>query len=391
MLAEATHTGTQVEIMGRGTKDEVGRPVQPGVVISTEEIAGISLYEPTELVLSARAGTPLSEVKRALADNDQHLAFEPMDLGPLLGAGEGEGTIGGVFATNLSGSRRILLGSARDHLIGVKCVNGWGEKFKSGGRVMKNVTGYDLSRALAGSWGTLAVMTEVTMKILPAPRETRTVLCFGLTDPGAIEAMCLAMGTPFEVSGTVHVQKELAQSLSDRAIQKASAAVTAIRVENFTSSVRYRMAKLKERLSSYAPAAELDAEQSRAFWGEIGSLKMFQGSTSPLWRISTMPSKAAKLVHIISRTLEVRAAYDWSGGLIWLETEPLTDAGAVEIRRAVAEFGGHATLIRAERATRAIVDVFQPLDPPLMALTARLKAACDPAGILNPGRMYPEI
>jgi glycolate oxidase FAD binding subunit len=391
VVAEAADTRTPIEVRGHGSKHDVGRPVQAGSVVSTERLVGVSLYEPTELVLSAAAGTPVVEIERMLADNDQELAFEPIDLGRALGGEAGQATIGGVFATNLSGSRRILAGAARDHVLGVGCVNGRGEQFKAGGRVMKNVTGYDLSKALTGSWGTLAVMTEITMKVLPAPEESRTLLCFGLTDQTAVEAMCLCIGSPFEVSGTMHVQAPLVGRFSDRDIGKAGAAVTAIRVENFASSARYRATRLKERLAAYAPSLELTTERSRAFWNEVKSLKPFQGSMRPLWRISTLPTAAARLVATLARTLDVRAVYDWSGGLIWLETELISDAGAVEIRRTLAECGGHATLIRAEPATRASIDVFQPLDPPLMALTAKLKRAFDPAGILNPGRMYPGV
>jgi glycolate oxidase FAD binding subunit len=391
LVAEAADTRTPLEVMGRGTKREVGRPVQYGAVLSTENLTGIQLYEPSELVLVARAGTPIAQIEQALTEHDQEMPFEPIDLGPVLGFGRGQGTVGGMVATNFSGSRRILSGSVRDHVLGVQAVNGSGETIRAGGRVMKNVTGYDLSRALSGSWGTLAVMTEVAIKVLPAPREVRTVLCFGLADPNGIEALCLAMGTPFEVSGTVHMHAELAERLSDQEIANAGASVTAIRVENFPASARYRSSRLKQMLQAYAPALELDTLRSRAFWDEIKTLKMFQKAERPLWRISTLPTAAAKLVHNLARKIDVRVLYDWSGGLVWLETPPISDAGAVEIRRNLAEIGGHATLIRAEAPARAAIDVFQPLDKPVMALTASLKRAFDPVGILNPGRMYPGI
>ena len=391
LVAEAADTRTPLEVMGRGTKREVGRPVQYGAVLSTENLTGIQLYEPSELVLVARAGTPIAQIEQALTEHDQEMPFEPIDLGPVLGFGRGQGTVGGMVATNFSGSRRILSGSVRDHVLGVQAVNGSGETIRAGGRVMKNVTGYDLSRALSGSWGTLAVMTEVAIKVLPAQREVRTVLCFGLADPNGIEALCLAMGTPFEVSGTVHMHAELAERLSDQEIANAGASVTAIRVENFPASARYRSSRLKQMLQAYAPALELDTLRSRAFWDEIRTLKMFQKSERPLWRISTVPTAAAKLVHNLARKIDVRVLYDWSGGLVWLETPPISDAGAVEIRRNLAEIGGHATLIRAEAPARAAIDVFQPLDKPVMALTASLKRAFDPVGILNPGRMYPGI
>jgi glycolate oxidase FAD binding subunit len=391
LVAEAADTRTPLEVMGRGTKREVGRPVQSGAVLSTESLTGIVLYEPSELVLVARAGTPVAQIEQVLAEHDQEFPFEPIDLGPVLGFGRGQGTIGGMVATNFSGSRRVLSGSVRDHVLGVQAVNGSGETIRAGGRVMKNVTGYDLGRALAGSWGTLAVMTEIAIKVLPAQREVRTVLCFGLADPNGIEALCLAMGTPFEVSGTVHMHAELAERLSDQEIANAGASVTAIRVENFPASARYRSSRLKQMLQAYAPALELDTLRSRAFWDEIRTLKMFQQADRPLWRISTVPTAAAKLVHNLARKIDVRVLYDWSGGLIWLETPPISDAGAVEIRRNLAEIGGHATLIRAEAPARAAIDVFQPLHKPVMALTAALKRAFDPVGILNPGRMYPGI
>ncbi|MFO7478639.1 MAG: glycolate oxidase subunit GlcE [Methyloceanibacter sp.] len=391
LVAEAADTRTPLEVMGHGTKREVGRPGQHGAVLSTEKLVGVSLYEPSELTLVAMAGTPVAEIERLLAENDQEFPFEPLDLGPVLGFGPGQATLGGLVATNLSGSRRILRGSVRDHVLGVQAVNGQGETVRAGGRVMKNVTGYDLARTLAGSWGTLGVMTEIALKVLPMQREVRTVLCFGLADPNGVEALCLAHGTPFEVSGTIHMHAELAERLSDQEIANAGASVTAIRVENFPASARYRSSRLKQMLQAYAPALELDTARSRAFWEEVRALKMFQKPPLPLWRISTLPSEAPKLVSSLSRKLDIRVMYDWSGGLIWLETPPISDAGAVEIRRTLAEIGGHATLIRAEAPSRAQIDVFQPLDQGLMVLTAAVKKAFDPVGILNPGRMYPGI
>lgn len=391
LIAEAADTRTPIEVMGRGTKREVGRPTQHGAVLSTENLVGVPLYEPSELVLVVRAGTPLAQIEQLLAENEQELPFEPVDLGHMLGFGPGQGTIGAVIATNLSGSRRIHSGSARDHVLGIQAVNGQGETIRSGGRVMKNVTGYDLARGLAGSWGTLAVMTEIALKVLPAQREMRTVLCFGLADPTAVQVLSQALGTPYEVSGTVHIHAGLVERFSDQEIANAGASVTAIRVENFPASARYRSSRLKQMLQAYAPAHELDTMRSRVFWNEVRAMRMFQKSSRPLWRISTPPSTAAKLVRAVTRKIDVRVFYDWSGGLIWLETPPISDAGAVEIRRTLAEFGGHATLIRAEAQARAVIDVFQPLDPPLMALTQSLKRAFDPLGILNPGRMYAGI
>lgn len=390
-VAEANETSTPVEISGAGTKRGIGRPLQTGAQLSTSRLSGITLYEPTELVISAMAGTPLAEIEKALAKNNQQLAFEPVDLGPMLGEEDGNGTIGAVFATNLSGSRRIQAGAARDHFIGMRAVNGRGEVIKSGGRVMKNVTGYDLCRGLAGSWGTLAVMSEVTMKVLPMPEATCTLLFTGLTDEVAVDAMCSALGTPFDVTGTVHLHEDFSQQMLNTEILRKPATLTALRLENFKSSLDYRSSRLAESLNPYGEPVVLDNTASQEFWTAMRTLAFLHGSDDPVWRISTAPSNGARVVAALSRRLECKAAYDWSGGLIWLQTSPSADAGAAEVRRAVAEVGGHATLVRADAAVRASIEVFQPLAPVVATLTRKLKHSFDPAGILNPGRMYSGI
>jgi len=388
-IAEANSTQTPVEVIGAGSKREIGRPLQTAACLTTEKLTGLTLYEPTELVLSARAGTPLVEIEKTLAKNNQQLAFEPVDLGPMLGQDAGLATIGAVFAANLSGSRRIQVGAARDHLLGLRAVSGRGEIFKSGGRVMKNVTGYDLCRGVAGSWGTLAVMSEVTMKVLPRAQGTRTLLYIGLTDEVAIGAMCAALGSPFEVSGTVHLHSEFAAKLvADPDILRRPSPVTALRLENVKSSLEYRCARLAESLEAFGKPAELGDAASREFWNGIRALDFLKGSTDPVWRISTAPAKGARLVAALAKRFDCRVAYDWSGGLIWLQARSSADAGAAEVGRVVAEIGGYATLIRADASLRGSLNVFQQLSPGVMALTRKLKDSFDPAGILNPGRMY---
>jgi glycolate oxidase FAD binding subunit len=391
VLAEATATNTPVEITGGTSKRDIGRPVNVAHSVSTKSLRGITLYEPNEMVMSARAGTSLSQVEEALAQRNQMLTFEPVELAPLSGGEPGAATIAGIFATNISGSRRIRVGAARDHLLGLRGVNGRGEVFKSGGRVMKNVTGYDLCRGLAGSWGTLAVMSEVTFKVQPAPEDTGTLILLGLPDEIAVEVLCSAMATPYEISGAVHLQPSLVARLWHQGLREQGEAITALRLENFTKSVAYRMARLREHLKAYGEIHELDRENSLSFWGELRQLSMLQGSTAPLWRISTSPTAGPKVAAAIAAYMECRAFYDWSGGLVWAEVLPTTDAGAADIRRVIATHGGHATLIRAEPAVRAAVDVFQPLEAGLERLSRKLKGAFDPAGILNPGRMYPNF
>ncbi|MCL4766069.1 MAG: FAD-binding protein [Hyphomicrobiaceae bacterium] len=391
LIVDAAERGKPVEVIGAGSKRGIGRAMQAALIISTSGMRGITLYEPTELVMSALAGTPAADVEAELAARGQMLPFEPVDVGPALGAPSGRGSIGAVFATNLSGARRVAAGAARDHLLGVRAINGRGETFKSGGRVLKNVTGYDVARGLAGSWGTLGIMTEVTFKVVPRPERTATLALLGLTDELAAEVMCEALGTPFEVSGAVHLPRGMAGRLATPALRDAGQAVTALRVENLESFVSYRCGKLRERLAPYGEVQRFDGDVSLAFWGELRQLSVLQGGTKPLWRISTTPTAGPKVVSAVGRYMAVEAFYDWSGGLIWLEVPDSADAGATDIRRVIAQHGGHATLVRADIGVRAAVDVFQPLDPGVERLTRGLKAAFDPAGILNPGRMYASL
>lgn len=387
-VSEAYRRGLSCEVIGGGTKRQVGRPLHAHIGLFTTGLRGIPLYEPTELVMSAQAGTPLAQVEAELDRNHQMLASEPVDLGPLLGQPAGAGTIGGAFVTNLSGARRVAAGAMRDHLIGLHAVNGRGERFKSGGRVMKNVTGYDVARGLTGSWGTLAIVTEVTFKILPRPEETQTLVLFGLPDDIATEAMTAAMGTPQEVSGACHVPADLVPHLENTALKTVGRALTFLRLENFSRFLPARVEKLKHELKPYGDIFVLPDETSRALWRELGTLSVLRGSDAPLWRISVAPLQGPKVVADIKRHMPVRAFYDWSGGLVWLEVPGAVDAGATDIRRVLSRTSGHATLIRAEESVRSSVDVFHPLDPGVARLTAGLKASFDPGNILNPGRMY---
>jgi len=391
MVAGCAEKRLPIEIVGAGSKRAVGRPIDSAITITTASLRGITLYEPSELVMTARAGTPVSHVEAELAAHGQMLAFEPIDVAPAVGGPQGAQTIGAVFATNLSGARRIQVGAARDHLLGIKGVNGRAEMFQSGGRVMKNVTGYDVARGLTGSWGTLAVLTEVTFKVLPWPETAATIVYLGLPDNLAVELLCAAMAQPVEVSGAVHLQAPVAARLGHSGLKSMGKAVTALRIENFSAAVAGRSLKLKEALKVYGKGLELDHRESLEFWGELRRLSVMPNRQTLLWRISTKPTTAPKLVAAIKRYMPAEAFYDWAGGLIWLEVPAAADAGTAEIRRAAAIHGGHATLIRAEPAVRAAVEVFQPLSPPVERLTRDLKAAFDPAGILNPGRMYANV
>ena len=376
---------TPLEIFGHGSKRGIGQPLQTEHTLDLSRLAGITLYEPEELVLSAKAGTPVAGIEAALREHNQELAFEPMDYGPLLGGKAGRGTLGGLLAANLSGPRRLKAGAARDHVLGVHAVSGRGEGFKSGGRVVKNVTGYDLSKGLAGSWGTLAVATDITMKVLPAA-ETETTLCIaGLDDPGATEAMATAMGSSAEVSGAAHLPEGVVGRFIDGAF--SGGGQTALRVEGFGPSVTYRIDLLARLLRGYGTIGTLEGDASRRLWREIRDCQPFaDGTPAPVWRVSVTPSRGHELVDAYRRAAGANVYYDWQGGLIWMRME--ADPEAEILRKMIAHFGGgHATLVRAPLAVRAATPVFEPQSPALAALSTRLREQFDPKGILNPGRM----
>jgi glycolate oxidase FAD binding subunit len=373
-----------LELVGQGSKRALGRPSQTDTTIDLSGLTGVTLYEPAELVLSAKAGTPLSEIEALLDQNNQQLDFEPMDYGPLLGGTAGQGTLGGAIATNLSGPRRIKAGAARDHFLGVTAVTGRAETIKSGGRVVKNVTGYDMCKLLAGSWGTLAAMTDITLKVLPKPETQVTVLVEGLDDERACAAMAAAMGSSCDVSAAAHLPDHVASYFDG--LPKPEAA-TALRLEGVAPSVAHRKEALAALMKPFGPVAMLDESDSKALWRSVRQVKPFAGAQErPLWRISTAPGKGHEIGAAITPAAQM--FYDWAGGLIWVAMPFADEPDAGSIRRAVEATGGHATLVRAPAALRASIEVFEPQSAGLRALSKRVKDGFDPRGVLNPGRMW---
>ena len=376
-----------LEVLAGGSKRALGRPVQSAATLSLAAFDGIVDYQPSELVLTAQAATPLATIEAAVEAERQMLAFEPADYAPLYGAAE-RATLGGALACNLSGPRRIKAGAARDHFLGMHAVSGRGERFKAGGRVVKNVTGYDVCKLLAGSYGTLALMHEVTIKVLPAPERTRTVLVFGLAPAAALDALGAALGSAHEVSGAAHMPAEVAARSAVSYVSGAGAAVSAVRVEGFPASVEARCEALRALLGRFGAVEELHSKNSATLWREIRDVRAFADDNVPLWRLSVPPASGAVAAARVAEAADVRTLFDWGGGLLWLAVDDAPDAGEVAVRAAAAAVGGHATLVRAEAPTRAARAVFQPQAAGLAALTTRIKRAFDPAGVLNPGRMY---
>ncbi|MER9326643.1 FAD-binding protein [Mesorhizobium sp. M0152] len=385
-IAWAVAEGSPLETLGHGSKRGIGRPLQTEHTLDLSKLTGVTLYEPAELVLSAKAGTPLADIEKLLAENGQQLAFEPMDYGPLLGGEPGKGTIGGVLAANLSGPRRLKAGAARDHVLGINVVSGRGEAFKSGGRVVKNVTGYDLSKLMANSWGTLAVFTDVTFKVLPAAETEVTLAIRGLLDDAAAGAMALALGSSAEVSSAAHLPERIAARVAGGAL--GGDAATLLRVEGFGPSVAYRVAALKTLLGNAGPLEEISGAASRIIWRDIRDCRPFaDGSQKPVWRVSMTPGESHQMVLTLRMQAAVSAFYDWQGGLVWLRMEE-GDPEAALLRGLLRKHGGgHATLVRAAPSHRAALPVFEPQASAQAALSQRLKQEFDPRNILNPGRM----
>jgi glycolate oxidase FAD binding subunit len=385
IVAGALAEETPLQVVGAGSKGCLGRPLDlPRLRV--DGLRKIGSYEPEELVMTVDAGTPMAEIEAHLVDNRQQLAFEPADYGALLGGEPGRATIGGVLACNLSGPRRIKAGAARDHFLGVQAVTGRGELIKAGGRVVKNVTGYDLCKLLAGSFGTLAVMTEVSVKVLPAAEETLTLLLAGLEPTDALAVLRTAMASAHDVSGAAYLQ---APAAARSAALPIADGVAALRLEGPGASLRHRADALRDLLRvPGAEIGELDTPASQALWREVRDAALLP-TPAVLWRISLPPSAGASLIEALEPSLRPQWLADWAGGLVWLALEDadLEDAGAATIRTALAEHGGHATLIRANAALRSRVDVFQPQPPPLARLSARVKESFDPKRILSPGRM----
>ena len=382
IFRDASSRGGALRLVGSDSKRALGRP-SSGESLSLSAFSGVTLYEPEELVLTAGAATPRAEIEALLDAQGQELAFEPIDFGALFGSGSG--TIGGLVATGASGPRRIKAGALRDHLLGFRCVTGRGEIVKSGGRVMKNVTGYDLSKLVAGSFGTLAALTEVTLKILPKAESEATVLVLGLDEAASLAALRKASQSPLDASGFAMLPAGL------RPLSLAKN-VSAIRLEGPAISLQSRRDALVTLLGPQGGAFEtLAADDSRALWRQLRDAEPVAQSPGQLWRVSLAPTDGARFVQGVRGEAPVAHFYDWAGGLVWLCFEPTEDAQSGILRALAEKLGGQATLLRADDEIRARVGVFQPKRSALAALSRRVKESFDPAHILERGRLCVEF
>ncbi len=376
MVAEARGRGETLDIVGGGSRAGFGRPPEGKRRLSSARLDGIVFHEPAEMVLRAKAGTPLAVVAAALDAHSQMLPFEPIDHRALYNGG-GEPTVGGLVAANASGPRRVSAGAARDSVIGLRLVNGQGEAIMTGGRVMKNVAGLDLVKLNCGALGTLGLLTEATFKLLPKPESEATVVIRRLDDARAVAAMTAALGSPYGVSGAAMLSPGMGREFSR----------TFLRLEGFAASVDHRVDKL---LALLGAERVLKGEDSRRLWRAVRDAEFLaEPRDRAVWRVGVRPSRAVEFLARLGPRARTHL-FECGGGLVWLSTGP-TPADAAALRAALAPFGGHATLARAPEALRAAVDVFPPQPAALTALTRRVKAAFDPVGVFNRGRMYAGI
>ena len=392
IIQSACATREGLSIGGGLSKAPFGRPAQTPHLLRLERLDGIVDHDAPEFVLTAQAATPLAAIAASLEAHRQILAFEPPDLRRLLGTEDRVPTIGGVLSINAGGPRRVTAGAARDHLLGFAAVNGRGERFKAGGKVVKNVTGYDLPKLVCGAFGTLGVLTEVTLRLLPRPETERTLAVTGLTDPLAVAFLADALGSPHEVSAACHLPAGAASRLGLRFDR--GGAVSAIRVEGHGPSVAYRAGALRSLADACGDAHLIDEDASRSLWRAVADVEpLVDLPHHAVWRLCVVPSKAPAIIDVIGRVLSFEHFLDWGGGLLWCAVAPgPEDAGAAVLRAAIARNGGgHATLVSAHAAIRAAVPVFEPEPVRLATLSARVKDAFDPHRILNPGRLRPDL
>jgi len=374
-IADAMGNGRRLEIRGGGSKRAIGLTddgADDGVeIIATGGLAGIIDYEPSELVLTLGAGTPLAEVEALLAEHGQMLAFDPFDHGPIFGAAPGKTTIGGVIAAGVAGSRRLTAGGARDHLLGFKAISGRGEIFIGGAKVVKNVTGYDLPKLMAGSWGRLALLAELSLKVLPAPRDRASLMLHGSSDREALAAIARAMRGHYEVAAAAHFPADTVPGM-----MAGKGALTLLRLEGFRPSVEARLDGLHELLGGVA----MRGEEEAMLWQQLRAIAPLADAPL-LWRVVVPPASGWKVTEGLSGH-DVRWLYDWAGGLIWLAAG---DASA-PVRDAAAQAGGHAMLVRAPDAARRQLPVFHPEPAAVAALSDRVRRSFDPAGVFRSTR-----
>ncbi len=378
-----------IQIVGTGTKNEIGKKLQCAKILDMSNISGIIEYKPEELYITVKAGTPIKLVQDELRKNNQHLAFEPTNFSEIFNKSLSEGTIGGTLSCNFSGSRRFKVGSARDHILGFKGYNGKGEKIKSGGTVVKNVTGYDLSKLVTGSFGTLLALSEITLKVLPIQADIKTIIISGLALENSLGIMDSAISSSNDPSGAVFYPANLRNNFVFNDLTHPGS-ITAIRIEGTKTSTEQIVNNLFENLVlKEKKTTILDITQSEIFWEETRAIKVFAKNEKNILRAVVPPSET---VNLINRLKTFHSSYfiDWGGSLIWLELDYLSHQKIEQIRKRVVEANGYLTVIKSPENIKSSSEIFT-IDPIKFKISQNLKKSFDPKRIFNPGKMYTGI
>ena len=378
-----------IEIIGLGTKNEIGKKFQSAKTLDMSNLSGIVDYKPEELYITVKAGTPIKIIVDELKKNNQHLAFEPTNFSEIFKKNSNEGTIGGTLSCNFSGSRRFKVGSGRDHILGFKGYNGKGEKIKSGGTVVKNVTGYDLSKLVTGSFGTLLVLSEITLNVLPLQTDIKTIIISGLALEHSLGVMGSAIGSSNDPSGAVFYPQNLRSNFVFNDLTHHGS-ITAIRVEGTKISTEQRINNLIKDLSLLDKnITVLDSAQSEIFWEDTRALKVFSKNNKSILRAVVPPSEANNLINRI-KTFHPNYFIDWGGSLIWLELDYLSNQKIEQIRKRVLDTSGYLTVIKSPSNIKSALEIFT-IDPIKFRISQNLKKSFDPKRIFNPGKMYTGI
>ena len=378
-----------LEICGLGSKKNIGRNFQSQKTLDLSNYSGIIKYEPEELYIKVKSGTSIKEIKEVLEKKNQQLAFEPTDFGPLFDGKNNEGTIGGVLSCNFAGPRRFKVGSARDHILGFKGVNGKGEIIKSGGTVVKNVTGYDLSKVITGSFGTLSVFTEISIKVLPKPDLTKTLVIENQHLKKGLEYLTTSLASSSDPSGAVFYPEYFRSQFTLNDLT-TDGPITAIRIEGSKLSIDERIKQLlNELVINKKEVSILDSEQSNIFWENTRCLKVFTNLKNNLLRIIVPASETFDLINKL-KPYNIKYFIDWGGNLVWVQLGELNLNILKEIKFIVKTLGGYLTVIKVEESLKASIDIFT-IDDLKYKIYEKIKKSFDPKRILNPGKMYTGI
>jgi len=378
-----------LEINGTKSKNKIGRNFQAEKTLDLTSYSGIIDYKPEELYIKVKAGTPINSIIEELDKHDQQLAFEPVDFGFLFNGKSNNGTIGGVISCNFAGPRRFKVGSARDHLLGFQGINGKGEIIKSGGTVVKNVTGYDLCKLISGSFGTLSVLTELSVKVLPKPQSSKTLIINNPHIKKAIEYLGTALSSSSDPSGGVFYPEQFDQSFTFNDLTHKGA-LTAIRIEGPSNSVDHRIKNLSTELGLLENEYSiLESVQTKIFWNKTKNLEIFSNSKKNLLRIVVPISETLSVLQKM-KPYEINYFLDWGGSLIWVELEKISLKILREIKDITQQHSGYFTIIKVEDDLKASADIFT-IDPIKYKISEKIKKSFDPKRIFNPGKMYSGI